>query len=306
MCSFFSCVSKGDGVPMYFDWELRKKCLSGELNYNPDSHTSIADYFGHKGKKEDKLNKYEYNPITQEFVIDQLNTKDDSKEIEAECRALDFSTIIPALICKKPLHPFTIHNEVTQEDIDNLKKWDSVWDSVEDSVRASVWDSVWASVRDSVRDSVWASVRASVMASVMASVRDSVRASVRDSVRDSVRASVRASVRDSVWDSVWDSVGASVWSSVRASVMASVRDSVWDSVRASVWDSVWASVRASVRASVCDSVGAYFSTFFNIEYNIDMSSCIALWNRGFVASYNGKTWRLHSGMDAKIVYEWRK
>ena len=246
MCSFFSCVSKGDGVPMYFNWELRKKCLSGELKYNPDSHTSIADYFGHKGKKEDKLNKYEYNPITQEFVIDQLNTKDDSKEIEAECRALDFSTIIPALICKKPLHPFTIHNEVTQEDIDNLKKWDSVWDSVEDSV--------------------W------------------------------------ASVRDSVWDSVWDSVGASVWSSVRASVMASVRDSVWDSVRASVWDSVW----ASVRASVCDSVGAYFSTFFNVEYKIDMSSCIALWNRGFVASYNGKTWRLHSGMDAKIVYEWRK
>ena len=214
MCSFFSMVSKGDGVPMYFDWELRKKCLSRELNYNPDSHTSIADYFGFNGKREDRLNKYEYNPITQEFVIDQLNTKDDSESIKSFCLSLDFSTIVPALICKEPVHPFAIHNDVTQEDIDNLVKWASV------------------------------------------------------------RASVRASVGDSVWDSVWDSVRASV--------------------RASVWDSVW------------DSVWAYTSSFFNIEYKHDYSCLIALWHRGFVPSFDGTTWRLHSGENAKIVYERRK
>ena len=90
-------------------------------------------------------------------------------------------------------------------------------------------------------------------------------------------------VRDSVWASVWASVRASVW------------DSVWDSVR----DSVWASVRDSVR----DSVRAYISSFFDIEYKYDFSSCIKLWESGLVPTFDGKTWRLHGGKDAKILYE---
>jgi len=220
---------------MYFDWESRKKCLSGELKYEPDSHTSIADHFGFKAEEEDGLNKYEYNPLTKKFTIDQLNAKNhDQIEAEKWVRALDFATIVPQLICKEIVHPFTIHNDVTQEDIDNLKEW--------------------ASVRASVSASVWASVRASVGYSVGYSVRDSVG----DSVGDSVCASV--------WDSVWASVGASVW----------------------------------------DSVRAYCSSFFSIEHKYDCSSLNKLWNRGFVPSFDGTTWRLHSGKKAKIVYEWRK
>jgi hypothetical protein len=134
-----------------------------------------------------------------------------------------------------------------------------------------------------------------------ASVGDSVWASVGASVWDSVW----AYVRDSVWASVWDSVG----DSIRASVWASVRASVRDSVRASVRDSVW----AYVRDSVWDSVRAYISSLFpNIqkwEY-IDhepginpYQPGIDLWRSGFAPSFNGKIWRLHSGKDAKIVYE---
>jgi hypothetical protein len=104
-------------------------------------------------------------------------------------------------------------------------------------------------------------------------------ASVWASVRDSVWASVWASVRDSVWDSVWASVRASVW--------ASVRDSVWDSVRDSVWD----------------SVGAYYSSFFDIEYKYDFSSLNRLWNKGLVPSYDGTKWRLHSGEKTEVVWE---
>ena len=121
----------------------------------------------------------------------------------------------------------------------------------------------WASVMAIVGDSVWASV----MAIVWASVRDSVWASVGASVRDSVG--------DSVWASVWDSV----------------RDSVW----ASVGDSVWASVEASVRA--------YISSFVDIKYKYDFSSAIKLWEAGLVLSFDGKTWRLHAGPKAEIVYE---
>ena len=110
-----------------------------------------------------------------------------------------------------------------------------------------------------------------------------------------------------VWASVRASVGASVWASVRASVGASV----WDSVGASVWDSVRDSVRASVGASVGDSVWAYVSSLFpNIKKwkYIDhkegvhpFKSCIDLWKGGYVPSFDGKVWRLHT--KAGIVWE---
>jgi hypothetical protein len=109
----------------------------------------------------------------------------------------------------------------------------------------------------------------------------------------------------------WDSMWASVWVSVGVSVGDSVGESVWDSmlasVRDSVWDSMWASVRVSVgvsvRVSVWYSVGAYISSFFDIKYKYDFSPCIQLWQSGLVPSFDGTTWRLHSGREAEVVYE---
>jgi hypothetical protein len=121
-------------------------------------------------------------------------------------------------------------------------------------------------------------------------------------------ASVRASVGAGVWANVWAGVGAGVWANVGASVRASVRDSVMDSVRDSVWASVgasvWDSVRDSVWDSVRDSVGAYISSFFAIQYKFNYTSGVKLWEAGLVPSFDGKTWRLHSGQDAEVVYEW--
>ena len=93
------------------------------------------------------------------------------------------------------------------------------------------------------------------------------------------------------------------WASVRDSAGDSVRDSVWASVWDSVWASVWDSVRASVRDSVRDSVWAYSSGYFNIKYSHDFSANNKLWESGLVPSFDGTTWRLHSGKDAKVVYE---
>jgi hypothetical protein len=188
---------------MYSDWNTRKRILDGELKYEPDSYTSIAELHGYKGKDEDMLNKYEYNPLTGEFTIDQINNEDDRADVEAAVRALDFKSVVPQLVIKPIIHPFRDvppPDTITDKHKELLKKWASVGDSVRYSVVDSVGDSVRYSVRDSVWDSVWDSVRDSVWYSV--------RASVRDSVRDSVWDSVRASVRDSVWDSVWDSMWA--------------------------------------------------------------------------------------------------
>jgi hypothetical protein len=91
---------------------------------------------------------------------------------------------------------------------------------------------------------------------------------------------------------VWDLVGNSVWDSVRDSV----GDSVWDSVRESLWD----------------SIGAYMSSFFDIpkwkgikheKGSNPFQSCITLWEKGLVPSFDGKIWRLHTGLNDKILYE---
>lgn len=200
MCDFFSFVSDGNGKFMYFDWELRRKCLSDELSYDPDSHTSIADYYGYIGEKEDILNKYEYNPLTDKFKIDQINTVRDSEPAKAFVEALDFKAIVPALIVKPIVNPFTIENEVEPRDVENLHKCASV--------RASVWASVGYSARASVGESVWESVWESVRASVWETVWESVWASDGASVWESVWESIRASDGESLWESVWESVGA--------------------------------------------------------------------------------------------------
>jgi hypothetical protein len=112
----------------------------------------------------------------------------------------------------------------------------------------------------------------------------------------SVRASVGDSVRASVGDSVRASVGASVWASVGASVRDSVRASVGDSVRASVWD----------------SVRAYTGSFFIIPVwkhvkhprgKYPFAPCVQLWKLGLVPSFDGRTWRLHGGEKAKVLFE---
>ncbi|MFA5724515.1 MAG: hypothetical protein WC979_09750, partial [Candidatus Pacearchaeota archaeon] len=187
--------------PLYFDAKIRKqiiakKKVNGVSYESTDSHTSIADYFGHKGLDEDSLSKYEYNVWTKKIEIDHLGAKDDSKAIKDFCDNLDWTTIVPELKIKPIIHPFKDIQtlEVTKADIELLKEWASVW--------ALVWDSVGYSVR--------------------ASVGDSVRASVGDSVWALVWTSVWASVGDSVWASVWYSVGDSVGDSVRASVGYSV------------------------------------------------------------------------------------
>jgi len=236
MCNFFSFVTDPVGHPAeyyFLDWEYRKADLNDD---GADSHSHICSHFK---LDEDRCNKYEYNPLTGEFIVDQINSERDDREVaEKWVNRLDFKEIVEPLIIKPIVKPFELPKveQVTDEQIGWLKAWNSVRDSVWDSVRGSVFDSVGDSVGDSVRDSVF--------------------------------------------------------------------DSVWDSVRNSVWDSVGASVGDLVLDSVGDLVGAYISSFFKIAYEYDFSPAIKLWESGLVPSFDGKTWRLHSGTIADVVYEW--
>jgi hypothetical protein len=125
---------------------------------------------------------------------------------------------------------------------------------------------------------------------------------VRGSIGDSIWDNVRGSIEDSIWDNVercvWSSIWDSVWSSLRDSVKDSVRDGyTWNSI----WDSVW------------DSAGAYISSLYTsiktwkyIDHpkgENPFQPAITLWHRGFVPSFDGKTWRLHAGENAEVVWE---
>ena len=242
MCKHFSiCTQPSVSSDIYyFNWAQRLEMK----HEGGDSHSHIC---AHYKLDEDKCNKWEYNPLTKELLLDMQNDPiDDTRRVQRWVSKLDWSTIVEPLVIKPIVNPLELPavEAVTDEQIGWLKEWASV--------RASVWASV--------RDSVWASVR--------------------------------ASVRDSVGDSVWDSVGDTLWASVRDSVWASVGASVWDSVGDSVGDSVW------------DSVWAYISTFFKIKYEYDFTSAVKLWEAGLVPSFDGKIWRLHTGTDAHVVYEW--
>jgi len=228
MCNSFSFVTDPVNHPAeyyFFDWEYRKANLKED---DADSHSHICKEFN---LREDECNKYEFNPLTKAFTIDQINSgKDDSEAAEKWVNRLDFKTIVEPLIIKPIVNPLLLPkvSKPTDEQIGWLKEW--------------------APVGDLARALCWASAVASVGASVAALVLDSIGASVLGSIG--------ASAGDSVWDSVW----------------------------ASVW--------------------AYFSSFFAIKYEYDFSPAIKLWESGLVPSFDGKTWRLHSGTIADVVYEW--
>ena len=235
MCDFFSFVGDGYGNYLYADWNLRKTRLRG----NWDSHTMILTHFNVPPKIQDRWSKYEYNPLTKEFTVDQGVEGHDHEAAENWVQHLNFKTVVEPLVIKKIRNPLTgSAKKVTDKEIALLDQWIKV----RDSIRISVWDSI------------------------------------RDSVGDSVGALVRGSV--------WYSVSNSVWYSVSDSVRDSIGDSVWDSI----WNLTW----------------AYISSFFKIQYEHDFSSAVKLWNAGFVPSFDEKTWRLHSGKKAEIVYERRR
>ena len=188
MCNFFSFLSNGDGKYYYMNWEQRVRYEEG----NADSHSEIVAFLRKEGMNLDldKLNKFEYNPFSKVFLVDQINAEFDDKEFaEKWVRKLNFKKIVEPLSIKPIVNPLKLknRNRVTKRDLENLKKWDSVRRSVWGSVRRSLWDSVGYSVLGSVRRSLW----------------DSVLDSLWDSLGYSLGDSLRESVRDSVWDSGW-------------------------------------------------------------------------------------------------------
>ena len=163
-----------------------EKCKNPQLCSSDVLHASAKplDALSYAGTLDCNLYEVEGNPAVEDDRKSGFFSLTVIREIPDSEKEQVFSFSYNEAL--HPVDPSWIENEVSAQDLANLK----IWASVGASVGASVWDSVWALVWDSV----WASVG--------------------DSVWDSVWDSVRDSVRDSVWDSVWDSVRDSVWAYV--------------------------------------------------------------------------------------------
>jgi hypothetical protein len=157
----------------------------------------------------------------------------------------------------------------TEEEIKWLKQWIVVRDNVRYSAGTTVWNSVGDSVGGSMGYNVW----------------------------DSVKDSVMDGVGDSVWDSVWTSVGNSVWESVGESAWKSMRSSVWSNTADSVWESIWA-----YASSLFPNITKW-KYINHAEGENPFQPAINLWKNGLIPSFDGKSWRLHAGENAEVVWE---
>ena len=196
MCNFFSFCSDGKENYLYSNWADRQKLLGKDES--PDSHTYILTANNIKPQYQDRYSKYEYNPLTKYFNIDEPVEGHDHQLAKDWVEKLDFKAVVPDLVIKPIVHPFNDvipPSEITEEILEKLREWNSVWNSV----------------------------------------------------------------GNSVWNSVVNSVG--------------------------------------------NSVGNYISSFFDTEYKFDNSSGLYLWKHGLVPSFDGTTWRLHGGKEAKILWE---
>lgn len=136
MCDFFSFCGDGYGNYIYSDWEHRKE----DLKQNWDSHTKIMTDQGIPNVMQDRWSKYEYNPLTKKFCVDGGIEGHDHAAAEYWVNQLDFSGVVKPLVIKPVRNPLTGRpKEITEKEINLLRKWGSVWDSVGDSVGDSVW-----------------------------------------------------------------------------------------------------------------------------------------------------------------------
>ena len=183
MCRFYSFLTDEKGNSYGMNHKIRLDIRNDKSDLREDSHASIAELWN---IDEDKCNKYEFNPLTRELVLDMQNLSFNDKELISIDELIEeVKEAVPELIIKPIINPFKdvkFEGEVTDEIIELVKKWREVRNFVRNSVRNSARDSVSDSVRNSMSDSVW------------------------DSARDSVSDSVSDFVWNSIWGSIWDSV----------------------------------------------------------------------------------------------------
>jgi hypothetical protein len=98
---------------------------------------------------------------------------------------------------------------------------------------------------------------------------------------------------DIVFDLIWsDNIG------------KSMKNNIYDRIRYAKSNYLEANqIWNECHDTILDFVMFYADSMLDYKYPFELDYIINLWNAGLVPSFDGTTWRLHSGSDADIVYE---
>ena len=238
MCDFFSFNSDGNGTFFYFTpKEIKKVEQTGnpkKLNFN--SHASIAEHFK---LKEDKCNKYEYNPFSKEFEIDQTNSKDDKEKAEKWVRAffeakngkelIKFhKAFLPKLDYKALEKQFEgIPTENKKAAIKTIKRIEDIeWFKPQRQPSITMLQSKVNLALKAFHYDVKAKVELKVLKTSedWAAAKDAAWAAAWDAAW--------AAAKDAAKDAAWVAAGAAAWDAAGAAAWAAAKDAAW----AAAWD----------------------------------------------------------------------
>jgi len=123
-----------------------------------------------------------------------------------------------------------------------------------------------------------------------------------------------------ICDKVKDSVTASLLRNYGSYVTLSIKDSTWCSNYLNVYDKIrentsasdlwlgWYYIRQSVHINAWAYIGSLFPGIKKWKYiehkegEYPFQPMVDLWKRGFIGSFDGNAWRLHSGEKAEVVH----
>ena len=221
MCEFFSFSTNAKGEYFYFKPEDIKKIRTegNPKNLDFNSHTSIAEYYFGDSKLEDKHNKYEYNPFTEEFKIDYINLLDDSLQAK-----LWVENLFNKFKTKKDLINF-YQNYIEQVDYKQLEKNLGNIPTKIDVIN----------LIKRIEKIEWFKPQKQPIKAKLQLKIDSILKAFKLDFKAELQINSLKTKKDwasawaSAWDSAWDSARDSAWDSARASAWASARDSAWDS-----------------------------------------------------------------------------
>jgi hypothetical protein len=264
MSKFFSFLSDGRGKYWYSNTDDRQQMRGTDFKFKQDSHSAIAEWHKKKG----------------------------TMAIGGGLNRYEFSPLTKA---------FKVEQINTRDDRRNAERWANSLDFsgiVPELIIKPIIDPRSKTTIPTGEDLEllrrWVSVRASVydgdcerflgsFGFVSGIVCHSIRPGVCDSIRDIAGPCVWGGVRDIIWERMCETD-------------AGADDSAWDFVWDSFWDSAW----------------SYISSFVSVKKwrHIDRAEgenpfqpAIDLWERCLVPSFDGETWRLHSGPEMEIVSE---
>lgn len=252
MSKFFSFLSDGNGNYFYADNSIRSK----EKSEDVDSFAWLADFFK-KNKKEDRLNSYEFNPFRKVLTPKKIVFEENFKTVEKWCNEIDWKKIIPEIIIKDIVNPFSLSKKIPDEkDIECLKEWSLSCNSLKYKNNVHVDDDL----ADYVNNSVCRNF----------------------------------DFTKTLWIHVVDSVRMSVYAYYSSFFDVKIKEK-------SEKGDKWVTVKIGGGLVKFKITPIDVKTKQDVSHNF--SSLTTLWNKGLVPSFDGKTWRLHSGEKAEVVWE---